>query len=284
MLLLSLGTFPSQQWSLYICPYRGAAAPSTVRPRFCLLHVADLAGNAPACRLWPAKPVPVTHNRPQPSLPSCSRYAFLVARPVSAAVMSPKLRQQIPSSDQLLPQLGDRVLRFQRHWLHLVLEGTKTAELRRDRTTSGCAWMGCSGRVWGRIHIGDAARLSSMEELGPRVVSIAWKPPSSPTEHGHTFGLCLCSRVCPVTVAPVTWLPFAPPPPTHVQDVHPGSGPAAAGRSLSDAASASSGPRRRRSRSASAPLRFPAPAMASTGRVDGSEAPATAAERGCLRS
>ena len=44
-------------------------------------------------------------------------------------------------------------------------EGTKTAELRRDRTTSGCAWMGCSGRVWGRIHIGDAARLSSMEGL-----------------------------------------------------------------------------------------------------------------------
>ena len=25
--------------------------------------------------------------------------------------------------------------------------------------------MGCGGRVWGRIHIGDAARLSSMEEL-----------------------------------------------------------------------------------------------------------------------
>ena len=72
--------------------------------------------------------------RPQPSLPSCSRSAFLVVRPVSAAVMFPKLRQQIPSSDQLLRQLGDRVLRFQRHWLDLVLE-----ELRRDRTTSGCA-------------------------------------------------------------------------------------------------------------------------------------------------
>eukprot|EP00439_Symbiodinium_sp_Y106_P003727 s8951_g1.t1 len=98
--------------------------------------------------------------RPQPSLPSCSRSAFLVVRPVSATVMSPKLRQQIPSSDQLLRQLGDRMLRFQRHWLDLVLE-----ELRRDRTTSRCAWMGCGGRVWGRIHIGDAARLSSMEEL-----------------------------------------------------------------------------------------------------------------------
>ena len=204
--------------------------------------------------------------------------------------MSPKLRQQIPSSDQLLSQLGDRVLRFQRHWLDLVLEGTKTAELRRDRTTSGCAWMGCGGRVWGRIHIGDAARLSSMEELratrGQHRVEATELPYGARTYLWPLSGLYILPEPVPFhsRPGPVTWLPFAPPPPTHVQDVHLRSGPAAAGRSLSDAASASSGPRRRRSRSAPAPLRFPAPAMASTGRVDGSGAPATAAERGCLRS
>ena len=65
------------------------------------------------------------------------RFALAVSANSKNPVMSPKLRQQIPSSDQLLPQLGDRVLRFQRHWLDLVLEGTKTGELRRDCTTPG---------------------------------------------------------------------------------------------------------------------------------------------------
>ena len=121
--------------------------------------------------------------------------------------MSPKLRQQIPSSDQLLPQLGDRVLRFQRHWLDLVLEGTKTAELRRDRTTSGCAWMGCGGRVWGRIHIGDAARLSSMEELrATRGQSRgSHRAPLRSTDIPLAFVWTLHSaRACPVPQSPRT--------------------------------------------------------------------------------
>ncbi|CAE7458353.1 unnamed protein product [Symbiodinium necroappetens] len=173
--------------------------------------------------------------------------------------MSPKPRQQIPSSEQLLPQLGDRVLRFQRHWLDLVLAGTKTAEIRRDRTSSGCAWMGCSGRVWGRIHIGDAARLSSLEELrathGQHRVEATELPYGARTYLWPLSGLYILPEPVPFynRPGPVTWLPFVPP----LQDVHAGSGPAAAGRCQSEAASAPSEPRRLRSRSAPAPRQFP---------------------------
>ena len=100
------------------------------------------------------------------------------------------------------------MLRFQRHWLDLVLEGTKTVELRRDRTTSGCAWMGCGGRVWGRVHIGDAARLSSMEELratrGQHRVE-ATELPYGSTDIPLAFVWTLHSaRTCPVPRSPRT--------------------------------------------------------------------------------
>ena len=120
------------------------------------------------------------------------------------------------------------MLHFQRHWLDLVLDGTKTAELRRDRTTSGCAWMGCGGRVWGRIRIGDAARLSSMEELratrGQHRVEATELPYGARTYLWPLSGLYILPEPVPFhsRPGPVTWLPFAPPPPTHLQDVHPG--------------------------------------------------------------
>ena len=99
------------------------------------------------------------------------------------------------------------MLHFQRHWLDLVLEGTKTAELRRDRKTSGCAWMGCGGRVWGRIHIGDAARLSSMEELratrGQHRVEATELPCGARTYLWPLSGLYI-ARACPVPQSPRT--------------------------------------------------------------------------------
>ena len=61
--------------------------------------------------------------------------------------MAPKL-QQCPLPEQEVPSPGDRVLRFTRPWLDLVLAGTKTAEVRFGRTTPGGAWLGCEGRVW----------------------------------------------------------------------------------------------------------------------------------------
>ena len=145
--------------------------------------------------------------------------------------------------------------------------------------------MGCGGRVWGRIHIGDAARLSSMGGASGHAWSASRGSHRAPLRSTDIpSGLCLDFTFCP---EPVPFHsrpgPFAPPPPTHVQDVHPGSGPAAAGRSLSDAASASSGPRRRRSRSAPASSSVSCAChgvhsqqVASMARG----APATAAERG----
>ena len=62
---------------------------------------------------------------------------LLGARRICPAVleMAPKPQQQIPSSDQPFPQPGDRVLRFERTWLDLVLAGTKTAEIRQAAPT-----------------------------------------------------------------------------------------------------------------------------------------------------
>ena len=130
--------------------------------------------------------------------------------------MAPK-GQQLPLPGQLAPRPGDRVLRFTRHWLALALAGTKTAEVRRGRTTPGGAWLGCAGCVWGYASLGEPVHMATLADFQTRRqehrMDVVELPYGS-----HTFLWPLSEvRALPVPVqfrntpGPVTWLPFVEP-------------------------------------------------------------------------
>ena len=99
-------------------------------------------------------------------------------------------RQQLPSAEQLAPRPGDRILRFRRCWLDMVLSGRKTAEIRFGATTPGGAWLGCEGRVWGRVHIGDPVHLLSLDDMRARYDDHRVDVPSCRTGLEPFFGPC----------------------------------------------------------------------------------------------
>ena len=64
--------------------------------------------------------------------------------------------QQKPSRQQAVPQANDRILLLTEHRLRQILSGEKIAEVRRGRTSSGGAWLGCGGLIYAWVEFGEA--------------------------------------------------------------------------------------------------------------------------------
>ena len=74
----------------------------------------------------------------------------------------PRAVQQKPSRQQAVPQANDRILLLTEHWLRQILSGEKIAEVRRGRTSSGGAWLGCGGLIYAWVEFGEVQHLPDL--------------------------------------------------------------------------------------------------------------------------
>ena len=69
------------------------------------------------------------------------------------------------------PQPQDRILILKKSWLELILDGSKTMEIRSMRLSPGRYWLGNEKMIYGSVKIGVAIPVLSVEQwrsLRPR--------------------------------------------------------------------------------------------------------------------
>ena len=69
------------------------------------------------------------------------------------------------------PRDGERILILRPEWLIRILNGEKDLEIRHMRLQEGDAWLGCRGRVLGKVRLGAAIAIRTKEHwaaLRPR--------------------------------------------------------------------------------------------------------------------
>lgn len=89
----------------------------------------------------------------------------------------------------LQPQIGDRIMVVRQTWLELILNGTKTMELRGRKHGTGHAWLGSGGCIHGRVKIVQAVPLTE-EELKARQIEHQW-PLDTELPYKTVYGLML---------------------------------------------------------------------------------------------
>ena len=67
--------------------------------------------------------------------------------------------------ESMTPQPGDRILVLRPHWLHLILSGEKTLEIRGCNLAAGSYWLGCRGMIHGRAIVMLATSIKNLETL-----------------------------------------------------------------------------------------------------------------------
>lgn len=87
------------------------------------------------------------------------------------------------------PRVGDRIMVVRQPWLNLILEGTKTMELRARKHWPGRVWLGMGGSIYGWATISDAVAIS-FEDFRAREPEHRW-PSGAEVPYPHPCGLIL---------------------------------------------------------------------------------------------
>ena len=68
----------------------------------------------------------------------------------------------VPSiAEDCVPQVGERVMMLKSQWLHRILSGQKSMELRGQRARTGWVWLGHKNKIEGRARVAACAELDS---------------------------------------------------------------------------------------------------------------------------
>lgn len=100
-------------------------------------------------------------------------------------------------SDELVPQVGDRVMVVKQPWLDCILDGRKTLEIRGSKAKTGAIWVGMQGKVYARALIADTFTMTP-EEFRARVDDHLWE---------EDWPLPYSGRLCGLQLANVRPLP-----------------------------------------------------------------------------
>ena len=95
--------------------------------------------------------------------------------------------QLFGSRDMTSPNVGDRILVLKWHWLELILNNSKTLEIRGVALRKGRYFLGFKKSIFGWVQFGDPLRIVSLqhwEELRARHCVTAEELP-----YKKTFGL-----------------------------------------------------------------------------------------------
>ena len=69
------------------------------------------------------------------------------------------------------PRVGERILVLREEWLERILTGQKSLEVRGTRLREGEAWLGCRSMIWGKVRLGPAMAIGTVQQwvaLRPR--------------------------------------------------------------------------------------------------------------------
>ena len=73
--------------------------------------------------------------------------------------------QQFPSPTASAPSPGDRTLLFVWRWLDLILQRTKTMEIRGPSCKPGPAWLACGDKEYALVTFGQAKRVNNINQF-----------------------------------------------------------------------------------------------------------------------
>ena len=66
--------------------------------------------------------------------------------------------------EHMVPTQGDKIMVFKEKWVNLLLNGTKTMETRGRPLKEGMYWIGSKKKIWGKLHLGKAKHIETVEE------------------------------------------------------------------------------------------------------------------------
>ena len=105
------------------------------------------------------------------------------------------------------PCVGERILILRAQWLHRILDGTKTLEIRGQRLHEGDVWLGSQQRISGKARLGPAFRISTTKDWAASRPLHLVADPVSP--YKTTWGLPLQSVTRLRDAVPFLHLPGA---------------------------------------------------------------------------
>ena len=92
------------------------------------------------------------------------------------------------------PRNGDRILLLKQHWMALVLDGSKTMEIRGKRLKAGVAYFGRKGTIYACATLGDAIEIRDTQQWDS--LRCQHRVPEIALPYKRTFGLPINKMEC----------------------------------------------------------------------------------------
>ena len=129
-------------------------------------------------------------TQPLPIMPAKAASHTRAPSPDVSPLALPPSAAHEECHEEVAPEENDRIMVLKEPWLSLILAGKKTMEIRSCRAQCGPVWLGRGGKVYGRVTITQAVKLTKEQFRSYRGAHL-WPSDQPPPPYKTLCGLSL---------------------------------------------------------------------------------------------